>query len=198
MSKFAHIAEEIRAISEGISNAELGAAVKAQIAKEHPAPTPYEVHGLPDPTDIVISDEDRNKAFEIIDRGAPNLLIEYVRRNPPTIAKVTIDVASGETTKKIMRGEPIGVLVAFKDDGDVFIGYSKYNFAKNDAGVQMEKLVFTKKDALNTAILRALTDDIDTDSVPFKVAAVFPAFLERAKKYFGVIPTNVINTVGFA
>jgi len=198
MSKFAYMAEEIRAVSEGITNAALGAAVKARIAKEHPAPTPYELHGLPDPSGIVIDDATRNKAFEIIDRGAPNLMIQYVRRNAPVVDKVIVDTGTGKITKKIMRGAPIGVLVAFKDEGKTLIGYSKYNFAKDDLDVQLEKLVFTKKNAINTAVLRALIDTVDVADIPFKVSVDLPAFMTRIEKYFGEKPDNMTNTVGFA
>lgn len=200
MSKYAHFANEIRVANAGITNAALGAAVKVRIAKEDPAPTPYELHGLPDPTDIIISGGDRKKAATIIHDGAPNLMIQYVRGTAPVVKEVTVDVSSGETTKKIRRGAPIGVLVAFKDGEKVLIGWSKYNFAKDDQDIQLEKLVFTKKDAINTAVLRALTDadEINAENVPFKIAVALPAFLTRVGKYFNAAPSNVTNTVGFA
>jgi len=198
MSKYAHFADEIRAISEGITNAELGAAVKARIAKEHPAPTPYEIHGLPDPSGIVVNLATRLKADAIVKGGAPNLMIQYVRRNAPVVDKVIVDTGTGKTTKKIIRGAPIGVLVAFKDEGKTLIGYSKYNFAKDDQDVQLEKLVFTKKDAINTAVLRALIDTMDVADMPFKVSVDLPAFMTRIEKYFGEKPDNMTSTVGFA
>ena len=194
MSKYQHFAKEIKAKDPSITNAELGAAVKARIALEDPAPTPYETHGLPDPTGINITDTIRDKAADIINQGAPNLMIQYVRRCKPKVAAVLIDVNDGKVAHKIMRGAPIGVLVAFKDNHEILIGYSKYNFATDDADVRLEKLLFNKRDAINTAILRALTDTINKSSIPYKVAVDLPAFMSRIAKYFGGKPTNMAGT----
>ncbi len=199
MSKYQHFAKEIRAGDPSLTNAELSTAVKERIALEDPAPTPHELHGLPDPTGIAVDGTARNRAVGIIDHGAPNLMIQYVRQCKPKIAAVLIDVNDGKVAHKITRGAPIGVLVAFKDSsGSIRFGYSKYNFAKGDDGVQLEKLVFTKKDAINTAVLRALTDTVNRNSIPYKVAVDLPAFLSRIAKYFGGNPVNIVGTVGSA
>ncbi len=214
MSQFFHFAEEIKAISDGISNEDLGKAVKARIAKEHPAPTPYDIHGLPDPmnTDMDISDQIREKAEEIITATAGEqkaLMIQYVRRSAPVVSQITLDVHKGKISSKTMRGVPIGVMVAFLDDDKLFVGWSKYNLKKekdedgkpvfvNGKAQLIEKLVFTKKDAIKTAILRALTDQLNVKTAPFKIADAMSAFVARTEKYFQVPVSNTDNTVGFA
>jgi len=216
MSKYQHFADEIKAADETLSNAALGAAVKVRIAKEDPAPTPYAIHGLPDPTGInLIEPMTRNIAANIIEAGAPGLMIQYIRNATTTVTKITKTGSKTDSSEKILRGAPIGVMVAFMYNDNLLIGYSKYNQAtvKNKDGdavlvkgkpEQIEKLVFTKRDAINTAVLRALTDTVNMASVPFKIAVALPAFLVRTEKYFKnvAVNTDVLSaandTVGFA
>lgn len=214
MSKYLHFVEEIKAVSEGISNVALGAAVKARIAKEDPAPTPYEIHGLPDPNGIEINDAIRDSAAAIINQGAPGLMIQYIREAATNVTTMATTGNKTSISEKMLRGSPIGVMVAFVDNEELLIGWSKHNKAvvkdKNGAAVlvkgkpeQIEKLVFTKRDATNTAVLRALTDTVNMADVPFKIAEALPAFLVRAEKYFKDIPANTDElsrnneTVGF-
>ena len=204
MSKYKHFAIEIKAEEPNIGNAELGRKVKARIAAENLQQSPHDIHGLPDPmnTDASISDRTREKAKEIINVSAENqksLMIQYVRQTFPKVSKIVLDVNSGSVKKKTTRAEPIGALVAFLlDDGKLLVGWSKYNLKEDDDGVRIEKLVFTKKDAIHTAVLRALTDTIDRNAVPFKVRPDLDAFISRAERYFGRKAANITTTFGFA
>lgn len=200
MSKYKHFADEIKKFEPEISNENLGKRVKARIARKHPAPTPYDVHGLPDPmnTAVDITDDIRAAAAEILSVNKKNLMIQYVRRNNPKISKVVVDIETGTTYNKLMRGEPIGVMVAFVYKGELLVGWSKYNLKKDDDGERIERLVFTKKDAIETAVLRALTDNIYEASAPYKIAECLPAFFERAEKYFGLKLDNTVDTIGYA
>jgi hypothetical protein len=205
--KYRHFAEEIKATEPGLNNTELGAKVKARIAMEDPAPTQYDIHGRPDPmsTGTEITSEVRDNATIIIGENKEDLMIQYIRRTAPAVCNVIVDVKTGGHTfhfNKRMRGEPIGVMVAFMNGQALLIGWSKYNFKKDkDTGKQIEQLVFTKKDAVQSAVLRALTTELDSASIPFKIADKLPAFIKRAKKYFKVEPSNVageVSTVGYA
>ncbi len=203
MSKYRNYAEEIKAAEPSITNAELGERVKARIAKEHPAPTPYDIHGLPDPmnTAVDITDDIRAAAASIIKADKKNLMIQYVRRNSPKVTKVVVDIETGTSYNKLMRSEPIGVMVAFMFEAEILVGWSKYNLKKDDDGKQIERLVFTKRDAIETAVLRALTDNVYEEIVPYKIAAHLPAFFERAEKYFNMKPSNIViptDTMGYA
>lgn len=207
MSKYAHLASLIKAAQPGVSNAELGAAVKLLIAEKYPAPTPYDLHGLPDPNGIDVTDEVRDRAANIIEAGAPGLMIQYIREAATNITTISKSGSKTNVKEKMLRGAPIGVMVAFMNNDDLIIGYSKYNQATekiNDPGspahgktvmvkgkpVQIEKLVFTKRDAINTAVLRALTDTVNMAGAPFKIAEALPAFLARTEKYFKGVPAN--------
>ncbi len=202
MSKYKHFAEEIKAAEPSISNAELGAKVKARIAKEVPTLTPYDVHGLPDPmnTAVDITDDIRTMGASIIGVGKKDIMIQYVRKASPKVSRVVVDIETGTTYNRLMRAEPIGVMVAFIHQGELLIGWSKYNFKKDDDGKQIERLVFTKKDAIETAVLRALTDNVYEASTPYKIAECLPAFFDRAEKYFGQLTNNAVEstTIGYA
>lgn len=203
MSKYKHFADEIRAANPNISNALLGQEVKERIAKEHPAPTPYDIHGLPDPmnTAVDLTGDIRAAAAAIIKADKKNLMIQYVRRNSPKVSKVVVDIETGTSYNKLMRGEPIGVMVAFMFEAEVLVGWSKYNLKKDDDGKQIEQLVFTKRDAIETAVLRALTDNVYEEVVPYKIADHLPAFFERVENYFNMKPSNIViptDTMGYA
>ncbi len=200
MSKYEHFVEEIKAAKPDISNAELCAEVKARIAKEDPAPSRYDTHGLPDPmnTSGDVTDDVRNKSALITTGNKRNLMIQYVRKAKPRVGKVIVNVMTGSTSSKLVRGEPIGALVAFKDDNNLLVGWSKYNLKKDEEDNQIEGLVFTKKDAISTAVLRALTDNINEAAIPFKIANDLPAFLMRVEKYFGAKPNNMATAFGYA
>lgn len=203
MSKYKHFADEIKKFEPEISNENLGKRVKARIARKHPAPTPYDVHGLPDPmnTAVDITDDIRAIAASIINTDKKNIMIQYVRKNSPKVSRVVVDIETGTTYNRLMRGEPIGVLVAFKYKDELFVGWSKYNLKKDNDGKQIERLVFTKRDAIETAVLRALTDNVYEEIVPYKITVHLPAFFERVEKYFNTKPSNIImptDTMGYA
>lgn len=217
MLKYAHFAAEIKAATENIGNVALGAAVRARIALEDPTPTPYDIHGLPDPSGIDVTNEVRDKAANIINQGAPGLLIQYIREAATSVTTISRSGSKTRCSEKILRGAPIGVMVAFVDNEELLVGHSKYNQAtvKNEDGEtvlvkgkpeQVEKLVFTKRDAINTAVLRALTGNISVAGAPFKIAEALPVFMDRVERYFKAIVfnknmvsrTNENNTVGYA
>lgn len=106
-----------------------------------------------------ITDKIRAQAGDISNRKK-GLLVQFVRAKKPELISAAINLQTGKIAKVYSKSPPIGALVAFADGPDILFGWSKYNFAKDENGVQLEKEPFTKKDATLIAIMRALTDGV--------------------------------------
>jgi hypothetical protein len=167
----------------------------------------HKKYGTPFPTGHSVTTDVKDKAVAIA-ADHKNLLIRYVRKNP----KLVKDLREGEDpynkpTYKIMKGEILGVLVAFKDDGELLIGWSKRHSTHED-------LSFTREDARVCAVLRGLLDSIiieskekvftsvsgqsknrqkslDRQYIPSPLKYHIPSFIGRSKAYFKADPTNV-------
>jgi len=165
--------------------------------KEKPAPA--------EPTNLAITDEDRNEA-DIIIGDSSKYFIQYIRETH-RIA-VERDKDGNFVSRKIVRGAPIAALVAVcqkdADEGTnaVAVGWSKRHtgIIEDDDGNKVgniEPLPFTKDSARRCAILRALVDGIvfkegsssvrteDGNHVPNAIARNMPYFMERVERYFG-------------
>ncbi len=147
-----------------------------------------------------ITDEVRLEAKTLQKGGI--FISKFTRLSEPVLDKISVCIDSKCLSKTFIKGMPIGVLVAFLKDRKILIGWSVYN--KNH-----ETAVFTKKDAIRIAILRALTDGILTtksDSgrdilltksdthIPKAIGKEFTKFLIRARKYYGRAMVDNLRT----
>ena len=165
----------------------------------------------------VLFDDLRNDAGAIIEANEKSKLLvsQFVRPGERKLSKTITDVAAGKVYKKFERNAPIGVLVAFVNNDELLIGWSKYNEAKklviDSKGKKVlknkESLPFSKKTAVLTGIMRGLVDKIHpngescfvTDKgnhIPKAVAKNMKSFVERAEKYFGQQAVNVSRFQG--
>ncbi len=194
--------------------------------------TRHEQHGFPYPShltkvDSVLLDEARGKAM-----NCKGVMIKYLRAYE--ISKIFGE--NGRITgNRVVKGIPWAALVAFKgEDGRLIVGWSKRHpgkaykidgriipvkdskavvFANDrtvdelaDVMVNIEQLMFTKKDAIAVAILRAMTDGLvfshskkhsqktirsaDGSFIPKCVEKAIPRFIQRAESYFRAPVTN--------
>lgn len=174
----------------------------------------YAVHGVPEPLGVNVNQEHMEKAAKILKSGTRDnrVLVKYLRDKGREVRLVGKDENGNlKTYTTTDKGEPYGVLVAFKDGNDVFVGWSKRNSGyaigeDSQTGkkiwVAEEPLRFTKKDALWVAVLRALTDKITKPEgeayqtskktvIPRQIARQLDKFVARAEKYFGQTPRNL-------
>ena len=147
------------------------------------------------------------------------VIAQMVRPDGP---EEEIYIKKGKVSKKFSRGTPVGAMVAFITDGELLIGWSKYCQATKEIAilngdpnsnftvtavkkVPREKNPFSKKVAVKTAVLRALTDQIhvnisakfgsftaSSNHIPQVVSSQLPSFVKRASLYFKMTPSNYI------
>lgn len=174
----------------------------------------YAAYGVPEPLGVETTQEQMKKAAEVLKSGTRDnrVLVRYIRDEGRDVRVVARGEAGGiQTFTKKDKGEPYGVLVAFKDGNDVYIGWSKRNGGYTigedpktgkKIWVSEEPLRFTKKDALWVAALRALTDTVvkpdggpyqtsKSTPIPRQIARKMDKFIARTEKYFGKTPVNL-------
>lgn len=172
----------------------------------------YTLYGIPMPNGIELTDEIKGIATGIIalNKAGVNkkepVLIRYIRkgRDGYVLASSTI-----KDTREyfVAKGEPYGVVVAFLYEGNMRIGWSKRLEGEKfvyGRKVQREPLSFTKKDAVNIAVIRGLVDSltfrgsgiftIGNDVIPKTIAKILPDFIKKAEKYFRCDAMNVIQS----
>jgi len=184
----------------------------------------YTLYGIPMPNKLELTNELKDIATNIITLNKDGVnkrepvLIRYVRKGRDGYV-----LGSNATDKDtieyfVTKGEPYGVVVAFLYEGNLRIGWSKrlegfkkqmkseldnFNAEEIQTGkmVPREPLSFTKKDAVNIAVIRGLVDSltsrgsgiftIGNDVIPKSIAKVLPSFVEKAEKYFRCNAINV-------
>ncbi len=161
----------------------------------------HKKHGCPHPTGHEVSKDIKAKAV-VIAADHTKLLIRYTRRNPMLVKDLKKgDDPYDKPAYKIIRGEPTGVLIAFKDGDKLLIGWSQRHGTN-------EPLSFTREDARVCAVLRGLLDSITIESkekvfttvpdrtpnkklledqhVPSPLKHHLPSFIRRALRFFQV------------
>ena len=202
--------------------------MQAQLSKSaskgnmHPIPVKknrYEMYGIPQPN-TTIKEEDRILAKDIITKDArKNVVIQYIREAPRVhqFSEMKVIKKAGKPAQQVerlcmkaVRGTPLGALVGFKCAGRVLVGWSKRNTKVKEVlkdgkpyEEPLEKLCFTKNDALEVATLRALSDTIvfDRDNkkvtagsgtiLPKSIEKVMPNFVNRVSDYFDQNIANI-------
>lgn len=161
----------------------------------------------PAPLSVPVTEQARKDALEL-SYDTDNLIIRYLREDPTVSTSINAD---GKKTYSVGKGAPYAVLVAFKFDGKLFIGWSKRNAkvikeVPTDKGVPVETNPFTRQDARYTAILRGLLDSVvvlgdkyarngaGNKPIPNVVVRELGSFTERARKYFKM--DKIVNLVG--
>jgi len=94
------------------------------------------------------------------------MLVEYIRNKK-----------CGET-----KGEPVGCLVGSYNNGNIYLGYSKYNTKKESK--QFSKYL-AKKIAINR-LHKNIENNIAYDSItmPYSITSDVHKFVNRCKKYY--------------
>lgn len=174
----------------------------------------YAVYGVPEPLGLEITQDHTKRATEILKSGTKDnrVLVRYIRDEGRDVRVIARDENGNiKSYTKKDKGEPYGVLVAFKEGNDVYIGWSKRNGGYiigedpktgKKIWVSEEPLRFTKKDALWVAVLRALRDKIAKPDdgpyqtskgtpIPRQIARRMDKFIARTEKYFGKTPINL-------
>ena len=114
----------------------------------------------------------------------------------------------GDFRYRIIKGLPIGTLVAVKSDGKVKIGWSKRHTGMNGDKTPVEPLAFSKQYAVKTALIRACADLIefgkkkdDTSTsnayqiIPSPIRYHLKGFIERSKRWFKTDTIANVNGV---
>jgi hypothetical protein len=142
----------------------------------------------------------RTEAAKIVSAG--DVIVQFVRPGKRQLSKVAVDMKNGKVHKKFKRNQPIGALVVFTAADNVLVGWSKYNKTA-------EVLPFSKKAAVETAVMRGLADRIYPNGrseyttaedvrLPAVIAKALPSFLERVEKIFDKKADNVGVFIGNA
>ena len=146
----------------------------------------------------------REEAAKIIKAGKSETILvsQFVRPGKRKLSKVITDTENGKVYKKFRLSPPIGALVAFVHDHKLLVGWSKYNTGK-------EILPFSKKVAVETAVMRALIDKIhphgandyitaEDKYIPKAVSKEMSEFIKRIQRYFKREANNVGKFIGTA
>ena len=161
------------------------------------------VHDIPTPSNMKIPGETKETAERII-RNSKNIeknddaiLIEYIRKGQNGYILQNRDISDDITEYFIGKGEPYGVIVAFIYKGKLKIGWSKRlegETIDNGKTKQLEPLIFTKKNAINLAVVRGLIDSIAfrgssaytsmNGVLPKSITKILQPFIKRAQTYF--------------
>jgi len=170
--------------------------------------TPYEMYGPPLPSGLGIADNtDIIEKAETIASSAGNHVIRYIRQ-APTVAIRTVKVDDDKGAREykeayVAKGHPFGVLLAFKDGDKLLVGWSQHNqsIIDEETGERLEKLPFTREDALKVAAVRALVDKVIIKKrtaitsggtvLPDQVAKELRTFTDRAERYYQMEADNV-------
>jgi len=192
--------------------------IKAEIAKksiEKEDPTVADPMGIPDE----INDDTRAIAKSLISDN--KVMTQIVRVDKPKIESITLHPKTGKVIIKSSKSNPVGAMVAFiSDNGKLRIGWSKYCMATEDELVESsnsrvtlikrvlrEKNPFTKKKAVQTAVLRGLSDyirfNVDSktlvtlkgNNIPRMVSKQLNSFTKKAATHFKQEPINVIPSI---
>ena len=136
------------------------------------------------------------------------VLIKYIRKGQDgfVLGSRLIDENADPVLEYFAtRGEPYGAVVAFMHEGVLKIGWSKRleGFEEQQGKKkQKEPLSFTKKDAINIAVIRGLVDGImirgsgsvytkSGEVIPKAVAKILVDFTKRSQHYFKSDAVNV-------
>jgi hypothetical protein len=145
-----------------------------------------------------------------------------VRENkePSNLKRVILAKYVRTGSNAILKGHPVGIVVAFIHEDKLLIGWSKYLEGQQTTIVPLKKnkvvyiikskpkepLIFTKKDAMLLAIERGLIDTItfygsiayskEEKIIPRSIVQGFDQFIERCKRYFKRDASNVIMDKG--
>lgn len=163
------------------------------------------------PSNITVT-ETAHKLASSINSANGLLAVRYVRGLPTVCIKPGKDKRSMVPKDyDVVPGKSIGVLVAFKVDGDIIVGWSQINqkvSLVDGVPVRLEQKHFSKEEARQVAILRGLSDDIVIHSekmsnssasgeiIPETIARQLPSFVDRVQRYFKGTPVNVIDNHG--
>lgn len=170
----------------------------------------YTLYGVPMPNKLELTNELKDIATGIValNRTGVNkrepVLIRYIRKGRDGYVLGSSAADKDTVEYFVTKGEPYGVVVAFLYEGNLKIGWSKRLEGKKleyGKEVQREPLSFTKKDAINIAIIRGLVDSltfrrsgiftIGNDVIPKAIAKILPKFIKHAEKYFRCDAANI-------
>lgn len=176
----------------------------ALLAKRTPKKTRpqdrYKVYGKPVPSGVDTSASTLAKVREVLEGGNKFFITHYVRKEPFSFVHRVNGKAVGAGFSK---GEPRGILVAFKYEDQILVGWSKWNEGAAENGKPLEMRRFTKADALQVAMIRAFEDVIQINDaqgffmekaenpIPKAIVRELRPFIERAVRYFKKAPANV-------
>lgn len=134
-------------------------------------------------------------------------LLQYIRTKPTESNVQRVITDSGEVAEyDIVKGAPIGVMVADRIDGEVKIGWSITNttpkfYKMTDLDTGEESLMevkdsFDKVKGKHKAIARMLSSNPNTSKgIPRRAIKQYEQFVERANEYFKHKNSSV--TIGF-
>jgi hypothetical protein len=155
---------------------------------------------LPEPEELVLTEAIRDKALAIA--CSEETLVKYLRNQPHAHMRYTEE---GKEEYFFQVGAPKMTLLAFKENGAIFIGWSKRDDTRDEQGNAVEPINFSKRNARYVATLRALTDIIRLDGrgATNKAGQVLPGglgrhikpFIERAKRWFKVDTVVNVDTI---
>lgn len=158
----------------------------------------YGKYGKPVPNQLLMTEAQRKTAIEH-SMDTDSLVVRYVRGEPHLVKDPK---APKSNQYRFAKGRPYGALVAIKLDGQIAVGWSKYNMVD-------EPLPFTNRDARDCAICRAVADTITIVSdnnmvsengeiIPQKVVREIPDFINRVSKYLPDLEFANVSVVGKA
>jgi hypothetical protein len=161
----------------------------------------YKVYGEPVPNGLNVSADTFERIEEVLKGNNKFLITHYVRKEP--FSFVHRDKKGKAIGAGFSKGEPRGIIVAFKYGKKTLIGWSKWNEGAEENGKPLEMRRFTRSDSLRVAMARAFEDTIllkkkgyfmkETGRpVPKTVTRDMASFISRAVRYFKETPSNFI------
>ena len=170
----------------------------------------YTLYGIPKPSNLDIDDRITTTAKRIIreNRGIGPL--------QPGPKRIILAKYARKGSNAVLKGHPVGIVVAFIHEDKLLIGWSKYLEGQQTTIVPSKKnkavyiikskpkepLIFAKKDAMLLAIERGLIDTItfrgsiayskEERVIPRSIVNGLDQFIERCKRYFKKDVFNVI------
>lgn len=167
----------------------------------------YTLYGIPKPNNLNIDAKTIATARNIVRENKRSgnskriILAKYARKG----------------NNAVLKGYPVGVVVAFVHEDKLLIGWSKYLEGRETTIVSPKKnetvhtikskpkepLIFTKKDAISLAIERGLVDTItfrgstaytkEEKIIPKSIINGLDRFIERCMRYFKRDAFNIIT-----
>ena len=166
----------------------------------------YTLYGIPKPNNLNIDAK--------IATIAKNIVME--NKKPSGSGRIILAKYARKGNNAILKGHPIGIVVAFIHEDKLLIGWSKYLEGRKTIIISSKKdkadytikskpkepLIFTKKDAMLLAIERGLIDTItfhksvaytkEKRIIPRGIVNGLDQFIQRCVRYFKRDAFNVI------